>query len=434
LGCYQVINTETFQRLRRIKQLGFSDFVYPGATHTRFSHSLGVYHLAQKLADIIRKTASRPNDVAINHAIVAALVHDIGHGPFSHAFEEVGKKLDIPMARHEDVGDAIIRNHDIGRILDDEFSSGFSTNVADMIKGPGPTRMYGAIVSSQFDADRLDYMQRDRFMTGTQIGTTDFSWLLANLEIGELPWGDEKQEMGKIQTFVLGPKALHAAESYVLSLFQLYPTVYFHKTTRGIEKLFTSLMIRLFSLVKDNSFSKINLSKKHPIICFAKNSESLENVLKLDDMVVMGAIQLLIDSKDKIISDLASCIYGRKIYKCIDIYEKVKKPDRGTSPSGIELKERLKEKLKELSLRYNKEAAPRILIDEDVRDPYKKFQEDKGPLNQIRMRNSSNSIIDIANQSKIINAIQTFKFFRVYVKKDDTEAQKMINSLIEGEI
>lgn len=155
---WRVIQTPDFQRLRRIKQLGFSELVYPGATHTRFSHSLGVYHIAKRLLEIIRqKDESDYNSSFGRYAKAAALLHDIGHGPFSHAFEDVGKRLGFKLAKHEDVSDAVIRHRQIAAILDDEFGTGFSANVADLIKSSGASRgIYGAVVSSQFDADRLD--------------------------------------------------------------------------------------------------------------------------------------------------------------------------------------------------------------------------------------------------------------------------------------
>ena len=176
-------------------------------------------------------------------ALAAALVHDLGHGPFSHSFETVGKRLDLKMAKHEYVSQEIIRTSEVAEILK-EMGSGFADDVADVVRGVGKKTVYHAVVSSQFDADRLDYMRRDRLMTGTQHAGIDFAWLLANLEIAEIPYGvDDSPTVGKVETFILGPKAIYAAEAFVRGLFQLYPTVYFHKATRGAEKLFTELLM-----------------------------------------------------------------------------------------------------------------------------------------------------------------------------------------------
>ena len=162
---WQIIQTEAFQRLRRIKQLGFSEFVYPGATHTRFAHSLGVFHLARRLIEIIDvklKKRGSPNNAEKDAALCAALLHDLGHGPFSHAFEEVGKKFQLASVNHESITDKLIREGEIGAILD-RYYKGFRNNVAAAIGEHSD--IYSSVVSGQFDADRLDYMQRDRMMT-----------------------------------------------------------------------------------------------------------------------------------------------------------------------------------------------------------------------------------------------------------------------------
>jgi HD superfamily phosphohydrolase len=166
---WDVIKTRPFQRLRRVKQLGFSDFVYPGATHSRFLHSIGVFHTARLLMGVVeKKLGTNVDSSKRQHALAAALVHDLGHGPFSHAFEDVGEKLGLQMADHEAVSDALIRESEISDVFK-RLGSGFSNDVADIIKG-GPGDIYSAVVSSQFDADRLDYIRRDRLMSGNTTG------------------------------------------------------------------------------------------------------------------------------------------------------------------------------------------------------------------------------------------------------------------------
>ena len=116
-------------------------------------------------------------------ALAAALLHDVGHGPFSHAFEKIGERFDLKMAHHETVSDALIRDSEITPLLRDEMGSGFANDVADMVTGSGVRTIYSAVVSSQFDADRLDYMRRDRLMTSSQHAGIDFEWLVQNLEV-----------------------------------------------------------------------------------------------------------------------------------------------------------------------------------------------------------------------------------------------------------
>ncbi|MGH6877806.1 MAG: HD domain-containing protein, partial [Rhizomicrobium sp.] len=264
---WRLIRTAPLQRLRRIRQLGFSDFVFPGATHSRFVHSLGVFHTARQLLRIVRRDVANRPDARVNGeaALAAALLHDVGHGPFSHAFEPLGKQFGWKLlGKHEDHSVALIRcteKGSIGEVLNG-YSEGFADSVADMVRG-GPATVYGSIVSSQFDADRLDYIQRDRLMSGTLLAGIDFQWLMANLEIGELPADGQGVRR---QTFVLGPKALHAAEAFVAGLFQMYPTVYLHKTTRGAETLAQAMLQRVFELARDGNIADTALPANHPLI------------------------------------------------------------------------------------------------------------------------------------------------------------------------
>lgn len=315
---WRTVQTRPFQRLRRVKQLGFSDLVFPGAAHSRFAHSVGVFHTARRLMQVIRRDVHPAEESKVSQALAAALVHDLGHGPFSHAFESVGKKLGLKMADHEHVSDALVRHGEVADTLR-ALGSGFPDDVADIISGRGESNIYRAVVSSQFDADRLDYMRRDRLMTGTQHAGIDFEWLMANIEVGTVSYGVDEASLGDVQTFVLGAKALYAAEGFVLGLFQLYPTIYYHKTTRGAEKIYTELLSRAVVLVQDGSVQRTGLPDTHPLVRFAKAPEEIESALGLDDTIIWGALSLMVDAPDRCVAGLAARLRDRKLYKCVDV-------------------------------------------------------------------------------------------------------------------
>jgi HD superfamily phosphohydrolase len=235
---WSLLETPEFQRLRRIKQLGFSELVFPGASHSRFAHSVGVFHTARQLSRHIQaRLGNEHNPARAETAMAAALVHDLGHGPFSHAFESVAKKF-VSKTRHEEWTGEIVRGDTkVGRILE-QYRSGFREEVAELIAADTPEDIYGSIVSSQFDADRLDYIRRDRMMAGVAHGGFDFSWLMANLEVDRIPLARDAETIGEVDALILSRKALQAAESYVLGLFHLYFTVYFHKTNARSRNAF----------------------------------------------------------------------------------------------------------------------------------------------------------------------------------------------------
>lgn len=433
---WQVIQTEPFQRLRRVRQLGFSELVFPGATHTRFAHSIGVFHVARQLVRIIeRQMGSDVDEHQRNVALAASLVHDVGHGMFSHSFEEVGKELNLPMARHEQVSEALIRDGEIAEIFK-ELGSGFANDVADVLRRRKPTNLYESVVSSQFDADRLDYMQRDRLMTGVQSSGIDATWLMSNLEIGSVPTGTDDEVLDNVYTLVFGSKAFYTAENYVLSLFQLYPNVYLHKTTRAAEKLFSCLIHRVFKLIREGHGGKTGLYENHPIFNFAKNPEKIENALALDDTVLWGALHMMVNAKDVLIQNCASRLRKRRLPKCIDIGRRVDEREA----TDMDPKERLallgltkKKIMKQVqNIAANRRPdQPQIFVDETRRTPYKKFQESRTPLNQILIKHGENHFEDMANVSRVVESAETFEVCRVYCEMDDEEGRTMVERIIE---
>ena len=354
---------------------------------------------------------------------------------FSHSFEEVGKELSLPMARHESVSEALIRNSEISEVLEKEIGSRFVSDVADVLARKEPQTLCDSIVSSQFDADRLDYMQRDRQMTGVQSSGIDATWLISNLEIGSLEIDTYDEAARTVQTLVLGPKAFHAAENYVLSLFQLYPNVYLHKTTRGAEKLFACLIRRVFTLVREGHEDKVGLPANHPIRRFAARPEKIENAQALDDAVFWGALHIMADAEDPLIRRCAFQLRDRRLPKCIDIRRCLEERDM----TNIKLEKRqarlklacneiVKEIEKQTSARTADE--PQVLIDQTGRQPYKKVQESRSPLNQILIKHGENRFEDMAQLSQVVASAETFEVCRAYHDEDDTEGRGMLENII----
>jgi HD superfamily phosphohydrolase len=433
---WRVIKTPSFQRLRRIRQLGFSDFVYPGATHSRFIHSLGVFHTARQLMRIVQRfVPNKPGEqVQAQAALAAALLHDVGHGPFSHAFEPLGKRLGWKLVgEHESHSEALIRSTEpgaIGAILNG-FREGFADMVADIVRG-GPATVYRSVVSSQFDADRLDYVRRDRLMSGTHLAGVDFEWLIANLEIGELPPDNAGVRR---QTFVLGPKAIYAAESFVTGLFQMYPTVYLHKTTRGAEKLAEAMLERAAKLVEGDSVAATGLPENHPLTKLFKEPENLTVLSELDDSVVLGALPLLRQSDDPLVKDFATRLQTRRLFKAVDLGSSIigkiaDQSGRYDENAFLRMQEQMTERIDEWLAQADRRG--RILLDSATRKPYKPIEEE-GPMNQIWIRDGGN-LVDIRDRSPAVAATGVFRAFRAYVAEEDDEARKFVFETAENTI
>ncbi len=317
---WRLLNTREFQRLRRIRQLGFSDLVFPGATHSRFAHSVGVYHVARRLADVVERRQlerdEQPDKERVRVVLLAALLHDIGHGPFSHVFEEVASDLQLP-GRHEDWGANILQDdtevNDVLREVDEELPK----QIAALLKDKDPKDIYATIVSSQFDADRLDYLQRDRLMTGVRFARLDMDWLLDCLEVGSVTIKSNNDFL-EAACLYLGPKGLQVAEEYLEARFRMYTMVYMHKTTRAAEKMLAVLLTRAVERLADDS-----LIQDNPVFRYLAPGNARPDsgaYLDLDDVAVWSAIATLESlRRHPQISELAGRLCRRDLYKCLDV-------------------------------------------------------------------------------------------------------------------
>ena len=295
---YDLINTKEFQRLRRIKQLGTSGYTFHGGEHSRFSHCLGAYEIARRITKIFNEKYS---DVWDSHesllTMTAALLHDLGHGAYSHTFERL---FDTD---HEDITRQIITSPktEIHQALI-QVSPDFPEKVASVINHTYPNKQVVQLISSQIDVDRMDYLLRDSFFTGASYGQFDLTRILRVICPVESGIAFKRNGM-------------HAVEDYVVSRYQMYMQVYFHPASRAMEVLLQNLLKRakfLYPAQKDYfALSSPNL------IPFFENRVTLQDYLALDDGVMNTYFQVWMTSPDKILSDLAQRFINHKVFKSI---------------------------------------------------------------------------------------------------------------------
>jgi HD superfamily phosphohydrolase len=393
------------------------------------AHSIGVFNTARQLATVVNgRLGSKFDTREAQVAVAAALVHDIGHGPFSHAFEDALKKIGIARKHELRTRDLL----DLPEMRDafDEFPE-FPDAIADLIESEFPKNIYASIVSSQFDADRLDYMRRDRMMSGTLQSAIDFEWLLANLDVARVPVDQDGKIVRKTETLVIREKAIIAAEGYIFSLLYLYINVYYHKTTRGLEKLFTAMVSRIAQLVSEGAHDKLALSEGHPLVRFLEKPDDVENFLRLDDAVVLGSLSVLAESKDKAVSELAGRIRDRSIYRCVDVSQRMfdifglpKDSDQSGDASALaaEVAKRVAKVgemvAEEGLLDVNADGLPLVLEDTAPRSPYKRSAEASRRLSRIHVIAADGRLHDLADMSPAVNSLGDYKAYRLYGRSD----------------
>lgn len=422
---WALINTKEFQRLRRIKQLGLTELVYPGATHSRFAHSVGTLEFARKILETLLFTKQIQTLDTHRELVMlcAALLHDVGHGPFSHTFENVEEERTSTERsnpkRHEHwTLEVITGDTEICRCLE-SYKKGFSQEVGELFLAEPGLDIYSCIISSQFDADRLDYLIRDRYMTGIDFGHFDVHWLLDCLTIQEIAVESKQGDILNKKSLVLSRKGYRAAEVYLLARFLLYTSVYLHKTTRSAEKMLTALLKKVAQLIAQKKVSKTGLPAEHPLVHYFKTkTPSLEHYLMLDDMVVWGALSFLRYASDPFISDLAGRLLDRKLYKCVDIGKRL-------SDSDMQLKLKFKQVLKSNTEQFQIGEDLLLFIDEPKASGYTWYDWDsESALKKIFVSDAERGEnIDIGDHSKLVQSLKQEAFYRIYVPDEEKRAQ-----------
>lgn len=293
---WDLIAAPEFQRLRRIKQLGTSNLTFHGAEHSRFNHSLGVYEIVRR---IIYNFQGRPhwNNEERLLSLCAALLHDLGHGPFSHSFEKVFKLDHEYFTQQIILGDTKV--HEILEWVD----QGFAQKVADVIAKTYEDKLVVSLISSQIDADRMDYLQRDAYFTGVSYGHFDMERILRVMR----PTEDQ---------VVIKSTGMHAVEDYIMSRYQMYWQVYFHPVTRSAEVILTKILHRAKHLFEMDDFT-FKLEPTH-FASFFIGKITLEEYLKLDEAVVYYYFQQWQEEDDAILRDLCERFMNRRLFKYIE--------------------------------------------------------------------------------------------------------------------
>jgi HD superfamily phosphohydrolase len=308
----RLLGTREVQRLRRIRQLGLTSFAFPGAEHTRFAHAIGAAHVMKLFLARLRQVDGdlpfwqRVTSERARDAIAAAFLHDLGHGPLSHLFEEA-----MPGApSHETWTERILvdPSSEVHRVLvgDDPH---LPQRVAELIRGRHALPYLARAVSGTFDVDRCDYLLRDAHATGVRYGEYDLPWLLRSLRF------DEGAQPGLA---IDGVKGLAAIEAFLLARFFMFQQVYFHKSTRAAEWMIGAILRRALALVRDGT----RLPSLPPAFAAvaAGDAPSLDQYLELDDQVLLVAIHEWESAPCPILADLCRRLRARAIFKTVELF------------------------------------------------------------------------------------------------------------------
>lgn len=302
---WNCLDSKEFQRLRRIRQLGGDFQVYPTAEHSRFSHSLGVYEIVRRMVTEIKSLGMELSEYDKICVMLAGLLHDVGHGPFSHAFEHITNHS------HEDYTAKIILGEtELNQVLT-EVSPRLPENIVSIIEHNHPNDILNQIISGQLDADRMDYLLRDSYFSATSYGQFDLERILRTMRVRKI----DKNKKALVVKYT----GIHSVEDYIMARYQMYWQVYYHPVARSYEAVFIQLFNRLKDIFKENKkyFSDIKVL----IPFLEKNEVSVEEYFKLDENSLLYCFSLIQDKNDEIAADLARRLQNRRLFEYVDYSE-----------------------------------------------------------------------------------------------------------------
>lgn len=368
---WRLINSKEMQRLRRIKQLGGTYQVFQSAEHSRFVHSLGVYQVVRRMleTECLTNALSDYDKLCV---MCAGLLHDIGHGPFSHSFEGVFEE------NHEDMTvRMILEESEVHDILVSLYKQ-LPQDVASIIQHTHPNRILIQMVSSQLDADRMDYLLRDSYMSGTTYGHFDMSRILRTMRIRD----------GKI---VYKESGVQAIENYILARYHMYWQVYYHPTARSYEHLLQSIFQRVKDLYYDGYVFQTHL---HYLIPMLEHRFQVSDFVDLDEAVILYYFKEFTREKDFILSDLSSRFLNRHLFK----YQQLKSQKDLVS-------------IKAIAQTKGYHPDYYIVSDNQKQIPYLHYGE-SGELSEIEILDSEGCLSPLPMKSEIVSAILNSKRFK----------------------
>ncbi len=294
---YDIIETPCFQRLRRIKQTGLADYVYPGANHTRFHHALGAMHLMGRALDNLREKGHPISPQEYEAALIAILLHDTGHGPFSHTLE----RALLNDVNHEAISLLVMQK------LNKQFNNQLTLAIR-IFTNQYERPFFNQLVSSQLDIDRLDYLKRDSYFTGVSEGSIGSDRIIKLFDVV-----DEK--------IVVEEKGIYSVENFLSARRLMYWQVYLHKTGIAADSMLKNILLRAKSLIQN----EINISIAEPLYSFLKTNITIETLrsdnatftkfIQLDDYDIWAAIKSWAHCEDSLLASLSGDFLNRKLYK-----------------------------------------------------------------------------------------------------------------------